>query len=31
MSLSLWMISMFLLGLAAMVLCGLFLEACQKI
>jgi hypothetical protein len=31
MSLSAWMISMFLLGLGALGLCGLFLKACQKI
>jgi hypothetical protein len=31
MSLSMWMISLFLLGLVAMLLCGLFLLACTRI
>jgi VIT1/CCC1 family predicted Fe2+/Mn2+ transporter len=31
MSISIWMISMFVLGLVAMALCVLFLKACEKI
>jgi hypothetical protein len=31
MSLSMWMVLMFLLGIGAMALCGLFLKACEKI
>jgi hypothetical protein len=31
MSLAIWLIAMFLLGLAAMGLCYLFMEACDKI
>lgn len=29
--LSMWMISMFLLGLLGLILCGLFLQACERI
>jgi hypothetical protein len=31
MSLSLWLLSMFFLGIAAMGLCFLFMKACEKI
>ena len=31
MSISMWMVSMFVLGLAALALCVLFLKGCEKI
>jgi len=31
MNLAIWLPGMFLLGIAGMALCGLFLKACEKI